>query len=95
MGLSDYMKENTYEMLTNESYKNSKLAHADMQKKEAKKQSGVLNQAAQGFSNGMQSRIYGNQMIADSPDLDVTDRPLPSSLGTIEQESGNDLQLGE
>lgn len=93
MGLSDYMKKNTYEMLTNESYDKSKFAQADIQNKNIKKQNGVVKQAAQGFSTGVQSRIYGNQMIADSPIDNGSDRPMPSTLDNIDQNSDNDLQM--
>ena len=93
MGLSEYMKKNTYEMLTNESYDKSKFAQADIQNKNIKKQNGVVKQAAQGFSTGVQSRIYGNQMIADSPIGNGSDRPMPSTLDNINQNPDNDLQV--
>lgn len=68
MGLSDFMKESVYEMFSSESYQGSVLSQKEQQEKINKQQkTGVVKQAVQGLATGVQSKMYSNQAIADSP----------------------------
>lgn len=88
MGLRDNIQKEVYEMFTSESYENSNLAKADAQKKAMKQQSSVVNKTAQGFSTGVQSRIYGNPAM--------TGRPLPTSPDNMDYDDEAELmELGD
>ena len=91
MGLSEYMKANTYEMLTNESYAQSKMAMTEAQQKARKKQSNVGNNLTQGFSNGMQHRLYNNPMIQNSEN----NRRMPSIQDDTGLEETGEFQMGD
>lgn len=67
MGLSDFMKESVYEMFSGEAYQGSDLSQKEQQEKIDKQQASVAKQAVQGLATGVQSKMYSNQAIADSP----------------------------
>ena len=96
MGLSEYMKANTYEMLTNESYAQSKMAMAEAQQKARKKQSNVGNNLTQGFSSGMQHRLYNNPMIQNSENQNRQgNRRMPLVSDDTGLEETGEFQMGD
>ena len=96
MGLSEYIRANTYEMLTNESYAKSETAMAEAQQKAMKKQSGVGNNLTQGFSNGMQRRMYNSPMVQNSENQSrQNNRRMPSIPDDNELEDIDELQAGD
>lgn len=90
MGLSDFMKESVYEMFSGESYQGSVLSQKEQQEKIDKQQASVVKQAAQGLATGVQSKMYSNQAIADSP---VPDKQ--SQAGTTETPNKQQLAVAD